>query len=297
MSGDRDEGEWLTFFARLGDCYRTVVLAPLWETRFDGHLEDPWAALGLFLYGYGLGRRGGSGRGAGAGAKALEIARGRGPFPGGLSAAEAAWEILSGLSSRAASNPRGHPLYPSSDPRGLGVRPRPSLLEVRYVGDVTGHQGSLTEFASSLMARDDLTTVLDLLTGIRGVGGTRAGWFLRDLAVWEDRRPGPEAVGRLEPVDAHVRRTVAKLAGGAGEEAGAGGWLSARAEAHGLRPHRVSAGISYFGERIAGDPFTLEECLDELTRARRMGREHRRRLARAGADAPRSAPLAGRQKM
>lgn len=287
MTGDRREREWLTFFDRLSPRYRGVVLAPLWEGRFGDHLEEPWTALALFLYGYGLSGRGGGGRDAGAGARALALARDdRGPFPDGLSAAEATWEILSGLSGRAASNPRVHPLYPSSDPRGLGVRDRPSLIEVRYVGDVTGHQGSVTEFASSLMARDDLPTVLDLLTGIRGIGGTRAGRFLRDLAVWEDHRPGPDAIDLIEPVDAHVRRTWATLSAGRAAGEGEGRWLSARAEAHGLRAHRVSAGISYFGERIAGDPFSLAACLGDFERARRMEREHRRRLARAAADGP-----------
>lgn len=284
MSVGTEEGEWLDFFTRLSTCYRTLILAPLWEERFGDHLEDPWAALGLFLYGYGFGRRGGSRHDAGAGAEALSLAREHGPFPDALSAAETAWQILTGLSRRGVANPRGHPLYPSSDPRGLGLRPRPSLLEIRYVGDVAGHQASVTEFASSLIARDDLSTVFDLLTGIRGIGPARTSWFMRDLAVWEDLEASEDAGSLVEPADAHVRRTVSILDSGAADEAEAGRWLLIRSRASGLCPHRVSAGMSYFGTRIAGDPYCLEDCLAELPRARRMLRSHRDRLARAAAD-------------
>lgn len=277
--------DWLTFFAELSPCYRTVELDPIWGERFGAHREEPWTSLGLFLYGYGLGRRGSSGYGAAAGAKALSLAREHGPFPDALAAAETTWELLAAISRREITNPRGHPLYPSSDPDDLGVRPHSSLVEVRFVGDVTGHQASLTDFASSLLARDDLITVFDLLTGVRGVGETRAGRFLRDLAVWDDQDT-PADVDTVEPVDDHVRRCVTLLATGSDDGAEAGTWLLDRSRARGLQAHRVSAGMTCFATRIAGDPYRLEECLTDLERARRMVRKHRQRLGRAATGDP-----------
>lgn len=277
--------DWLTFFAELSPCYRTVELDPIWGGRFGAHREEPWTSLGLFLYGYGLGRRGSSGYGAGAGAKALSLAREHGPFPDSLAAAETTWELLAAISRREIINPRGHPLYPSSDPDDHGVRPHPSLVEVRFVGDVTGHQASLTDFASSLLARDDLISVFDLLTGVRGVGETRAGRFLRDLAVWDDRAT-PTDADTIEPVDDHARRCVSLLATGSDGGAEAGTWLLDRCRAHGLQAHRVSAGMTCFATRVAGDPYRLEQCLTDIERARRMVLEHRERLGRVAADGP-----------
>lgn len=283
MSAGPETDDWLVFFDRLSSLYRALVLAPLWRDRFPDHREDPWSALGLFLYASAFGRPVGSARDAGAGAEALSLAREHGPFAGAVDAAETTWELLAGLRGGTTTSPRAHPLYPSTDPEEIGVRPRPSLVEMRYVGDVAGHQSSLTAFASSLLARDDLSTVLDILTGVRGVGSARAGWFLRDLAVWEDPG-GPAGDHAPEPVDGHVRRAVTMMAGGSREGRGVdvGAWLRDRCGTGEARPHRVSAGISYFGERIAGDPFTLEGCLGDLERAKRLADRHRERLARAG---------------
>jgi len=275
--------DWLTFFAELSPCYRTLELEPTWGRRFGGHREDPWTSLGLFLHGYGFGRRGSAGYDAGAGAKALSLAREHGPFADALAAAETTWELLLAISRQETASPRRHPLYPSSDPDGLDVRSRPSLLEVRYFSDVTAHRASLTDFASTLLARDDLSTVLDLLTDVRGVGGTRAGWFLRDLAVWDDATT-PSASHTVEPADDHVGRCVSLLATGTGDGTDVGTWLLDRCEAHGLQPHRVSAGMTYFATRVAGDPYRLEQCLTDLDRTRRLVREHLERLGRVAAD-------------
>lgn len=280
MSGDATTDDWLAFFAELGHCYRTLVLAPLWEDRFGDHPEEAWDSLALFLYGYAFARRGGSGYRAGLGAEALSRARRCGPFRQALDAAETTWDILRDLSPGEVPNPGGHPLYPSSDPLGLGVRPHPSLLEIRYVGDVTGHQASLTDFGSSLLARGDATTVFELLTGVRGIGEGSATSFLRDMAVWMNREP-PAGGRLLEPADDRVRRSLTLLAGDALEDEDPGGWLLARCEARGLPPHRVSAGMSYFGTRIAGDPYSMEKCLADLERARRLQGRHRSRLSRA----------------
>lgn len=282
MSRDATIGDWLTFFSGLSHYYRTLVLAPLWEDRFEDHPEDPWASLALFLYGYAFGRRGGSGYRGGVGAEALSRARRCGPYPQALDAAETTWDLLRDISPGEVPNPGGHPLYPSSDPLGLGVRPHPSLLEIRYVGDVTGHRASLTDFASSLLARGDSTTVFDLLTGVRGVGEGRAKSFLRDLAVWMDREP-PDDGHLLEPADGRVRRSVSLLARDGPEDEEPGSWLLARCEDRGLKPHRVSAGMSYFEAEIAGDPYSLERCLGDLSVARRLEEEHRSRLSRAAA--------------
>lgn len=282
MSRDSTRGDWLTFFSGLSRYYRILVLAPLWEDRFEGHPEDPWSSLALFLYGYAFARRGGSGYRAGVGVEALFRARRCGPYPQALDAAETTWDILRDISPGEVPNPGGHPLYPSSDPLGLGVRPHPSLLEIRYVGDVTGHRASLTDFASSLLARGDLSTVFDLLTGVRGIGEGRARSFLRDLAVWMDREP-PDGGQLLESADGRVRRSVSLLARGGPEVEEPGSWLLGRCEDHGLNAHRVSAGMSYFGTEIAGDPFSLERCLEDLSLARRLEEEHRSRLSRAAA--------------
>lgn len=278
-------GDWLQFFARLSPFYRALELEPIWGERFEAHREDPWTSLGLFLYGYGLGRGPGSAYDAGAGAKALSLAREHGPFPGGGAAAERTWELLAAISRREITNPRGHPLYPASDPDDLGVRPSPSLVEMRFVGDVTGYRACLTDFASSLLARDDLSTVFDLLTGVRGVGRTRAGSFLRDLAVWDDRATSSDA-RTVEPADDHVRRCATLLAAGTDDAADAGGWLLDRSEADGLSAHRVSAGMTYFATRLAGDPYRLEQCLTDIDRAERLVHEHRERLGRAAEDVP-----------
>ena len=200
-----------------------------------------------------------------------------------LAAAETTWDLLAAISRRPITHPRGHPLYPSSDPADLGVRPLSSLLEVRFFGDVTGHQASLTEFASSLLARDDASTVLELLTGVRGIGGTRAGRFLRDLAVWNDPRDAPDGA-MTEPVDDHVDRCVGLLATRTDAGTDAGRWLVDRSGAHGLQPHRVSAGMTYFATRVAGDPYRLERCLTDIALAERLTRNHRQRLTRAAAE-------------
>lgn len=144
---------------------------------------------------------------------------------------------------------------------------------------------SLTAFGPSLLARGDLATVLGLLTGVRGVGAARAGWFLRDLAGWEEPS-GPVGDHAPEPVDGHVRRAVTTMAGESLEARGvdAGAWLRERCGAAEARAHRVSAGISYFGERIAGDPFTLEGCLGDLGRAKQLVERHRERLAAAASN-------------
>lgn len=285
MSADPGTDDWLLFFDRLSSLYRALVLAPLWSDRFADHREDPWSALGLFLYASAFGRPGGSARDGGAGAEALSMAREHGPFTGATDAAEITWDLLSGLRGGTSTGPRAHPLYPSSDPAEIGVRPRPSLVEMRFVGDVAAFQSSLTAFASSLLARDDLVTVLEILTGVRGVGAARAGWFLRDLAVWEEP-DGPVGDHAPEPVDGHVRTAVEMLAGASLEGSGVdvGAWLRERCRAGEARAHRVSAGISYFGERIAGDPFTLEGCLGDLGRAKQLAERHRERLARAAED-------------
>lgn len=285
MSGDAATGDWLTFFAGLSGYYRTLVLAPLWGDRFGDHPEDAWTSLALFLYGYAFARRGGSGYRRGVGVEALSRARRCGPYPQALDAAMTAWDILRDLSPGEVPNPGGHPLYPSSDPLGLGVRPHPSLLEIRYVGDVTGHRASLTDFASSLLARGDLSTVFDLLTGVRGIGEGRATSFLRDLAVWIDREP-PDGGHLLEPADARVRRSISLLARGGPKDEEPSSWLLTRCEDHGLNAHRVSAGMSYFGAEIAGDPCSLEKCLEELSLARRLVHEHRERLVRAAEGEP-----------
>lgn len=279
MSGDLETDDWFLFFDRLSSLYRTLLLEPNWGDRFGAHREDPWSALGLFLYTCCFGRRGASGYDAGAGAKVLSLAREHGPFPDAQAAAETTWDLLAAISRREIGNPRAHPLYPSSDPDDLGVRSTPSLVEMRFVGDVTGYQASLTDFASSLLARDDPATVFDLLTGVRGVGRIRAGRFLRDMAVWDERATASDA-HTVEPADDHVFRAVTLLAPRI-DESDAGSWLRERSEARGLRAHRVSAGMTYFAARIAGDPYRLEQCLTDLGRARRLVREHRERLARA----------------
>jgi len=277
--------DWLTFFAELSPCYRILELEPSWGRRFGEHREDPWTSLGLFLHGYGFGRRGDAGYDAGVGAKALSLAREHGPFADALAAAETTWELLLAISRQETASPRRHPLYPSSDPDGLGVRSRPSLLEMRYFSDVTAHRASLTDFASTLLERDDLSTVVDLLTEVRGVGGTRAGWFLRDLAVWDDRTT-PSAAHTVEPADDHVSRSVTLLATGTDDGTDAGTWLLERCEAHGLQAHRVSAGMTYFATRIAADPYRLELCLTDLALTRRLEHEHLERLGRIAADDP-----------
>lgn len=279
MSVDREADDWLSLFDGVAPLYRTLLLGPNWGDRFGDHRGDPWTSLGLFLYVYCFGRRNGAGYAAGVGAKALALAREHGPFPDALAAAETTWNLVTGISRREIGNPRGHPLYPSSDPDDLDVRATPSLVEIRFVGDVTGHQAPLTDFASSLLARDDLETVFDLLTGIRGVGRVRAGRFLRDLAVW-DGGSTPSDACTVEPVDDHVFRCVRLLAPRI-DDADAGSWLQDRSEARGLRAHRVSAGMTYFATRIAGDPYRLEQCLTDLDRARQLVRDHRERLARA----------------
>lgn len=273
-------GEWLSFFDRLCRLHRALVLAPLWEERFPDHREDPWSSLALFLYGYGIGRPGsGLRRRGGAAAAALSRARPRGPYPTALAAAEATWEILVELSEDGTGDQGLHPLYPSSDPADLDVPPRPSLLEIRYVGDVAGHQASLTDFASSLIARGDASTVFDLLTEIRGVGEARASLFLRDLSVWTGHAVASDL--RVLQADGELTRTaVASVAGSPTESREAHRWLLDRCEHHDLSPQRVSAGVSYFASEIAGDPFRLEECLDDLSRARRLERHHRARMAR-----------------
>lgn len=285
MSADPQTDDWLAFFDRLSLLYRTLVLGPLWGDRFADHREDPWSALGLFLYAYAFGRPGGSARDAGAGAEALSRAREHGPFTGAVDAAETTWTLACGLRGGTTTGPRSHPLYPSSDPEDVGVRPRPSLVEMRFVGDVAGFQSSLTAFASSLLARDDLSTVLGILTGIRGIGAARAGWFLRDLAVWEEPG-GPDGEYAPEPVDGHVRRAVTMMAAGSpgGDGVDVGAWLRERCEPREDRAHRVSAGMSYFGERIAGDPFTLEGCLCDLALAKQLAERHRERLSRASGE-------------
>lgn len=252
------DADWLLVLEEFGAGYELMLMRPLW-LRWGNPTDHAWHSFGLFLEGYAFERAGRSPAYAPAAAAAIrDVSKRRAPG-NERKMINAIWTAFSAALGSRGMNRKLCPLYPSWDPDGIGLSPKPSLLEAW--DDTRPPSTALVRFACN-EAPTGIGGLHAALATIRGVGPKIASFFLRDCVAFHGLEPRHDRA-LLQPVDTWVRRIGTMLAGSEMPDDELARWIVVNSQMRGVSPERVNMGMWYFGSQIARSVAHLEALLSQ----------------------------------
>jgi hypothetical protein len=239
---------------------RKAFILPAWN-RYINHSNDLWDSLAIFLGSYAFERQG---RSPNFSDVAISVLLGRknmnaGNVSAGL--AEQIWSTFKAvLSPIGGINAQNNPLYPSTDPDGLGLHGKQSIFE-KVLTITAFHPGlSLSTYlANEIKASNDTVTSFAFLSEVRGIGDKIAPFYLRDLVdVLNLSSSITKNRDLLQPIDTWVRRTVRVLSKDPTlSDERIRKWIVEESLRIGSNPERVNMGMWLFGSQMTGSKFSL----------------------------------------
>ena len=279
--------EYINFFAQVDRIYTARFLQPLWRKYFP-HENNDWKALAIFLEGYAFARQGAPANFGHAACDAIQEFRNAGSLLTDVNAAQKIWGRFSAILKANNLNYAVNPLCPGGVPyrrsyKGKTIR-------------ATTHNVSVVEFLSALAKENKSANIITwakkglqeektrdihkALSGINGIGGKIASFFLRDVASFYSISPLKYRY-LLQPIDVWIRRTSKQLINLEPVDEEIAKWIVQEATKENVTPEAVSQGMWYFGSQIAGSEYRVSKALDDLDYAKTLVNEHMEALGQA----------------
>lgn len=279
----KDTSKALRFLAQLSHLYEGRFLKPLWDKYPDRETDD-WHAVIIFLEGYAFARRGAPNDFSHAGCDVIHQLRQSGVTVADPDTPNKAWTAFSTLLNNSDLNYANNPLCPKETQyvrqyKGTPRKARTSRLSViEFLEKLTpsGSRANPITYAKQNLESDNLKPVHQSLsgtTGINGIGGKIASFFLRDVATFYCISPSKDR-HLLQPVDVWIRNTTAQLMGVQTSDEEVAKWVVQESASSGVNAEAVNQGMWYFGSQVGGSGYRVSRALNDLIYAEALLHEH-----------------------
>ncbi len=279
--------EHFVLFAEVNSIYEARFLQPLWRKYFP-HEDDDWKALAIFLEGYAFARQGAPANFGHAACDAIQEFRNAGSLLTDVNAAREIWCRFSAILKTNNLNYAVNPLCPG------GISYQRSYKGKTITA--TTHNMSTVEFLSVLAKENKSANIITwakkglqeektrdihkALSGINGIGGKIASFFLRDVASFYGISPLKYRY-LVQPIDVWIRRISKQLMTLEPVDEQIARWIVEEATKDNVTPEAVSQGMWYFGSQVGGSEYRVSKALDDLDYAKTLVNEHLEALRQA----------------